>query len=140
MTTDEINSTSPTDEPSKQSSTKKPAATNDKLLVLAVGLLNGRFAITPLDLEFEKDDQRPLTKAEQTLFKRSQAKFEQHRHGLEQCLQGLYPIFAGGLYREKFATFEKYCFALQGMALPEDQLNKLKAKANQLTNKLGNKV
>jgi hypothetical protein len=139
MTPDAKESTSPTDEPSKKSSANHPAATNDKVMVLAVGLLDGKFAITPFDLEFETDDQSPLSKAEHTLFKRSQAKFDQHRHGLEQALQALHPIFAERLYREKFASFEKYCFALQGMALPEDKLNKLKAKANNVANKLGNR-
>ena len=139
MTTDDIESTSPTDEPSKKSSANHPAATNDKVLVLAIGLLDGHFLITPLHLEFETDDQSPLSKAEQTLFKRSQARFEQHRHGLEQALQALYPIFAERLYREKFASFEKYCFALQGMALPEDKLNKLKAKASRVMPTVGRK-
>lgn len=139
MTTDAINSTVPTDEPSKQSSANPPAATSDKVMLLAVGLVNGKFAITPLDLEFETDDQSPLSKAEHTLFKRSQARFEQHRHGLEQGLQALHPIFAGRLYREKFATFEKYCFALLGMTLPQDRLNKLKAKANKAASTLARK-
>jgi hypothetical protein len=139
MTTDDIKSTSPADETSKQSSTKHPAATNDKVMVLAVGLVDGKVVITPIDLEHATDDQSPLSKAEITLFKRSQAKFEQYRNGLEQALQALYPIFAERLYREKFSSFEKFCFALQNMALPEDQMNKLKAKANKITNTLGNK-
>ena len=139
MTPDAINSTGPADEPCKQSSANLPAAISDKVMLLAVGLVNGKLAITPLDLEFEADDQNPLSKAEHTLFKRSQAKFEQYRHGLEQGLQALHPIFAGRLYREKFASFEKYCFALQGMALPEDKLNKLKAKANKVTSTLARK-
>jgi hypothetical protein len=139
MSTTDINSTNPTDKPSKQSSANHPAVTNDTLMVLAVGLVDERFAITPLDLEFEKDDQTPLSKAEQTLFKRSQARFEQHRRGLEEALQALYPIFAGRLYREKFASFEKYAFALLGMALPQDKLAKLKAKANQVASTLARK-
>jgi hypothetical protein len=71
------------------------------------------------------------------MFKRSQVRFEQHRSAVEQGLQALLPIFAGRLYREKFSSFEKYCFALLGMALPEDKLTKLKAKANKVTNTLG---
>jgi hypothetical protein len=140
MTPDAKESTSPTDEPGKKSSANHPTVTNDKVMVLAVGLVDGKFAITPLDLEFETDDQSPLSKAEHTVFKRCQARFEQHRHGLEQGLQALHPIFVGRLYREKFSSFEKYTFALQGMALPEDKLNKLKAKARQVTNKLGTKL
>jgi len=140
MTTDAKESTAPTDEPSKQSSANHSAVTSDKVLLLAVGLVEGKITITPIDLEFEIDDQSPLSTKEETLFKRSQAKFEQHRHGLEQALQALHPIFAGRLYREKFATFGKYCFALQGMALPEDTLNKLKAKTSQVTNKPGKQI
>ena len=140
MTTDAIKNTGPTDEPSRQSSATHPAVTSDKVMVLAVGLVDGKFAITPFDLEFETDDQSPLSKAEHTLFKRSQAKFEQHRHGLEQGLEALHPIFAERLYREKFCTFDKYCFALLGMALPEDKLNKLKAKAHKINNALGQQI
>jgi hypothetical protein len=139
MSKDAINSTSPTDKRSKRLSKTTPTATSDKLLVLAVGLVDEKYAITPFDVEHETDDQSPLSKAELTLLNQSQAKFKQHRNGLEQSLQALHPIFAGRLYREKFATFEKYCFALLGMALPEDQMNRLKAKANKVTNKLGNK-
>jgi hypothetical protein len=136
MTTDETTNTGPTDKPSKQSSTKKTTPTNAKVLVLAVSLVDGKYTITPFDFEFEKDEQTPLSKAELTLFKRNQAKFEQHRHGLEQALQALHPIFAGRLHREKFASFEKYCFSLLGLALPEDQMNKLKAKANKAASTL----
>jgi len=134
MTTDAINSTRPTEKSSIQSSTNQPVPSN-KVMVLAVGLIEGKVVITPLDYEFPTDDQSELTKAEHTLFKRSHAKLEQHRQGLEQYLQALHPIFAERLYRDKFATFAKYCFALVGMALPEDQMNKLKAKANKLGNK-----
>ena len=140
MTTDEINNTGPTNEPSKQPSANHPAVISDKVLLLAVGLVEGKIVITPRDLEFETDDQTPLSKAEHTLFKRSQARFEQHRHGVEQGLQALHTIFAERLYREKFSTFEKYCFALLGMALPEDQLNKLKTKATKLTCRLGQQI
>jgi hypothetical protein len=139
MSKDAINSTSPTDKPSKQTPANHPTVTNDKVMLLAVGPVNAKFTITPFDLEFETDDQSPLSKAELTLFKRSQAKFEQNRHGLEQGLQALHPIFAERLYREKFATFEKYCFALLGMTLPEDQMNKLKAKANRAPSTLNRK-
>jgi hypothetical protein len=139
MSKDEIKNTGPTDEPSKQKPANQPAGTSDKVLVLAVGVVDGKPVITPFDLEFATDDQTPLSKAEFTLFKKSQAQFEQHRHGLEQALQALHPIFAERLHREKFATFEKYCFALLGMALPEDQMNKLKAKANKITSLLPRK-
>jgi hypothetical protein len=139
MTADQIKNIGPTDELSKQPSANL-TATNDKVMGLAVGMRDGKIIITPVDLEFETDDQTHLSKAEHTLFKRSQAIIDRHRGGLAQALQSLHTIFAGRLYRENFSSFEKYCFALQGMTLPEDKLNTLKAKAAKLTSKFGQHI
>jgi hypothetical protein len=133
MNSAEINSTVPTDEPSKQSSANHVAPANDKVLLLAVGLVDGKLVITPRDLEFETDDQNPLSKTEQNLLKKSQATFDQHRHGFEQALQALLIIFAGRLHREKFSGFEQYCFALHGLSLSQKKLAELKAKASKLS-------
>jgi hypothetical protein len=130
MTTDEINSTGPTDEAGKEPSQNDAAPASDKVLVLAVGVVDGNLVITPIDLEFEADDQSPLSKAEQSLFKKTQTTFEQHRHEFQEALKALHILFAGRLCREKFASFDKFCFALQGMSLPEKKLAELKAKAS----------
>ena len=108
MTAEDIETTGPTDEPGKQSSTNPPAPANGKVFVLAVVMVDGKAGITPFDVEFEADDQTPLSKTEQSLFKKTQAKFEQNRHGFEQALQALHIIFAGRLYREKFASLDQY--------------------------------
>ncbi len=133
MTPEEIKSAGPTDEPGEQSLANHPAPANDKVLLLAVGMPAGKIVITPLDLEFETDDQSPLSKAEQTLSKKSQARFDQHRHAFEQALQALHIIFAGRLCRERFSGFDKYCFAIHGLSLSQKKLDELKAKATKLS-------
>ena len=51
---------------------------------------------------------------------------------VEKGLKALHTIFAGRLPREKFASFENYCFALHNMGISEEKLTQLKVKANRL--------
>ena len=111
--------------------------TNEKVLLLAVGLREGNIVITPFDHEHDHDDQSALSEQEQQLFKKCQADFAQHQAAFETGLKALYTMFAWSLPRERFACFENYCFALHDMALPNDKLEKLKAKVNRLKLKPG---
>jgi|SRR5208282_3208733 len=120
------------DEPVMKSSANHTSSSEEKVLLLAVSTRNGTVVISPLDLESEGDDQTPLTEAEQQLFKKSYADFTQHQEAGEKALLALRTMFAGQLPRDKFASFEKFCFALCGMSLPEDKLTQLKVKANRL--------
>ncbi len=132
MTKTIISNTGLADEPTIKSSTNQTASSNDKVLLLAVSISNDKVVITPLDLEFEVDDQTSLSAAEHLLFKKLHAEFVQHQESVEKGLKALHAIFAARMPREKFASFENYCFALHGMALTEDKLTKLRAKASRL--------
>ena len=120
------------DEPVVKSSANQTANTDEKVLLLAVTTRNGKIVITPLDLEFEGDDQTPLTGEEQRLFKKCHAEFTEHQQGVEEGLKALHTMFAGQLPREKFSSFENYCFALHDMGISEEKLAQLKVKANRL--------
>ena len=132
MTNKTISNTGIADKPAIRPSANQTASTEEKVLVLAVTTRNGKVVITPLDLESEGDDQTPLSAEELRLFKENHAAFTQYQEGCEKGLKALHTIFAGRLPREKFASFENYCFALHDMSISEDKLDKLKVKANRL--------
>jgi hypothetical protein len=132
MTKKTINNTGIADKPVIKPSANQTASTEEKILLLAVTTRNGNNVITPLDLESEGDDQTPLSGEEQRLFKENHAAFAEHQQEFELGLKALHTIFAGRLYRERFANFETFCFALCGLSLPEDKLTQLKVKANRL--------
>jgi hypothetical protein len=120
------------DEPVIKSPANHTASTDAKVLLLAVSTRNGKLVISPLDLESEGDNQTPLSESEQQLFKENHAAFTKYQEGFEKGLNALHTIFAGRLPREKFASFENYCFALHDMSISEDKLTQLKVKANRL--------
>jgi hypothetical protein len=120
------------DKPVIKVSANQTASTDEKVLLLAVTTRNGITVITPLDLESEGDDQTPLSQDEQRLFRENHAAFTQYQEGCEKGLKALHTIFAGRLPREKFASFENYCFALHNMGISEEKLTQLKVKANRL--------
>ena len=132
MTKKTISNTGIADKPAIRPSANQTASTEEKVLVLAVTTRNGKVVITPLDLESEGDDQTPLSAEELRLFKENHAAFTQYQEAVEKGLKALHTIFAGRLPREKFASFENYCFALHDMSISEDKLDKLKVKANRL--------
>ena len=127
-----ISNTGPADKPVIKPSANQTASTKEKVLLLAVSTQNGKVVIAPLDLESEGDDQTPLSAEELRLFKDNHAAFTQYQEDVEKGLKALHSIFAGRLPREKFASFENYCFALHNLSLPEDKLTELKLKANRI--------
>jgi hypothetical protein len=108
------------------------AGPEEKVLLLAVSIRDGKAIITPLDLESEGDDQTPLSEQEQQLFKQCQADFSQCREAFERGLRALYGIFAGRLCRDKFAIFENFCFALHDLGISKEKLTQLYKKASRL--------
>lgn len=127
-----ISHTGLADKPVIKPSANQTASLENKVLLLAVTNRNGEFAISPLDLESEVDNQTPLTEAERQLFEKSHAEFTQHKGGVEKGLKALHAMFAGQLPREKFANFENYCFATYDLGISEERLAELKGKANRL--------
>ncbi len=132
MTKKAISNTGFADKPVIKSSVNQAARTQEKVLLLTVSNRNGNVVITPFDLENEVDDQTPLSEAERQLFAKSHAEFTQHQGAVENGLKALHTMFAGQLPREKFASFENYCFALHDMGISEEKLAQLKVKANRL--------
>ena len=88
---------------------------DEKLMVLAVGFVDGEVVITPLDVEHEQDDQTPLSTAEQSERTKAKVEFAAYQPDMRKALEALYKMFSGRLYRESFRSFENFCFALHGM-------------------------
>ena len=128
----QINNTGLADKPVIKSSANQADSTDERVLVLAVSNRNDKVVITPFDLESEGDDQTPLSEAEQQLFEKSHAEFTEHKESCEKGLNALLTMFSRRLPREKFASFQNYCFALHDMGISEEKLAQLKLKANRL--------
>ncbi|MEI8290584.1 MAG: hypothetical protein WCH99_14030 [Verrucomicrobiota bacterium] len=102
---------------------------DEKLMVLAVGFVDGEVVITPLDVEHEQDDQTPLSTAEQSERTKAKVEFAAYQPDMRKALGALFKMFSGRLYRESFRSFENFCFALHGMKrLGDEAVRKAREK------------
>ena len=106
--------------------------TDEKLMVLAIGLEDDAVVITPLDIEHENDDQSSLSQNEQKERTQMKVEFAAYQPDMQRGLRALHKMFSGRLYRESFRTFENFCFALHGMKRLNDvALSKAREKTVQ---------
>lgn len=105
----------------------KPAET--KVMVLAVHQdTTGKLVLTPIDVEHEQDDQSELSSSETETGANMLVAYRENEAAMNKALEAIYTLFDQRLYRERFRTFENFCFALLGTHRIEDA-TAAKAKA-----------
>ena len=103
-----------------------------KVMVLAVHQdADGKLLLTPIDVEHVSDDQRDLSPAEMTTGANALVAYRKNEDAMKLAFEALYTLFSQRLYREKFRTFENFCFALFGTHRIDDTIAaRAKARIN----------
>jgi hypothetical protein len=117
-------------------------AERSKIMVLAVHYdTAGKLVITPIDVEHEQDDQRDLTPSEVETGANMLVTCRENEEVMKNTLAALYTLFYQRLYREKFRSFENFCFAVFGTHRIEDTIaTKAKARVNELQTALEGRI
>jgi hypothetical protein len=103
--------------------------TETKVMVLAVHPdAEGKLVITPIDIEHEQDDQSELSSGETETGANMLVAYRANGAAMNKALEAPHILFDQRLYRERFRTFENFCFALLGTHRIQDA-TAAKAKA-----------
>ena len=111
-----------------------PGRIEPVVMVLAVHMnAGGKIAITPIDVEHERDDQRELSEMEMLERTDLRDMYNKNAGAMKEALTALYDLFNQRLYRTQFRTFENFCFALFGMhRIPKETERKARARVEKL--------
>jgi hypothetical protein len=100
-------------------------AQDTKVMVLAIHRgPDDQIVITPIDVEHEDDDLTEMAEAELKARKILDGIFVAKQQEMTEALAALYEIYDHRLYRNQFATFENFCFAMYGTNRINDVLLK----------------
>lgn len=107
----------------------KATPTTSKIMVLAVHQdETGKIVLTPIDIGHETNDQSDLSLEETSHGSNLLNEYRKNEEQMKEGLVALFHIFNRRLHREKFRTFENFCFAIFGTHRISDAVA-LKAKA-----------